>query len=85
MPRRGVKAPCPGWSYSASKPRFEADALAVHRSARCHSWPHQAVLHIGNQQFRRQPAAGRAVIAVVSHLCGTVGWVVTQIGPASVL
>ena len=42
---------------------------------------------------RRQPdpavtvlaQPGRAVIAVVSHLCGTVGWVVSQIGPASVL
>jgi hypothetical protein len=29
--------------------------------------------------------AGRAVIAVVSHLCETVGWVVSRIGPASVL
>ena len=29
-------------------------------------------------------AAGRAVIAVVSHLCGTVGCVVSQVGPALV-
>jgi hypothetical protein len=41
---------------------------------------HQAVLNIGKQQPRGQPAAGRAVIAVATRLCRTVGWVDSQIG-----
>ena len=60
-------------------PRRAAHPVQLQGPSRLRRRPRR---HVGNQQFRRQPAAGRAVIAVVSHLCGTVGWVVTQIGPA---
>ena len=59
-------------SLSLSLP-LSASLSAALRHRRRFQTQRQAVLHIGNQQPRRQAAAGRAVIAVVSPLCGTVG------------